>query len=54
MLILLILVILLFGSFGGWYFGQPTQWGPTYGYGGGLGFIVLLIVLLILFGRGRF
>ena len=44
--ILLILILLLvFGGGGGWYYGGP-------GWGGGIGLVLLIVILFVLFGRG--
>jgi hypothetical protein len=46
-LLLILIVVLLFGGFGGWgYYGGFG--GPAY-YGGGLGLVVLIVVLFLLF-----
>ncbi len=51
-LILLVLILLiLFGGLGGFYYGPRYGWGgPHYG---GLGLVLLIILLVILFGGGR-
>lgn len=65
LLLLIVILIFIFGG-GGWYgygrwYGQPGPAQPSpqgypYGpyFGGVIGFIVLIAVLLILFGNGRF
>jgi hypothetical protein len=51
-LVLLILVLLLiFGAFGGTYYGH---WGPGIGWGGGgIGLVLLILVIVLLFGGGN-
>jgi hypothetical protein len=50
MLLLIIVLILLFG-FGGGYYGH-TRWGPSGGFGIGLG--TILVILLIAYMLGGF
>jgi len=49
-LLIIILVVLILGG-GGWY-GRGAGWGPAYYGGSGVGLILLLFVLWLLFGRG--
>jgi len=50
---LIIVVVLIILVFGGGFYGHRT-WGPTGGYGIGIGGLVLLLVVLwLLFGHGR-
>ncbi len=48
-LILLIVILLLVFGGGFGYYGH-ARYGPTYGWGGGIGLILLILVLLIIFG----
>lgn len=52
MLILLIVLILLFGGGGGYY--GHTRWGPSGGFGVGLGTILLIVLLVQLLGGWRY
>jgi hypothetical protein len=46
-IVLILVILLLVGAFGGGHLG----WYPThYGYGGGVGLVVLLIILFLVFG----
>jgi hypothetical protein len=47
-LVLVLILVLLFGGFGGWY-GYSNQWPAHYWGGGGLGLVVLVVILLLLF-----
>jgi hypothetical protein len=46
LLFIILILLLLFGG-GGYYYGPRNAWGPT-AYGG-LGFVLLLIIVLLLF-----
>jgi hypothetical protein len=49
LLIVILVLILVFGAFGG---GHMGYWPARYGYGGGgLGLVLLIVVVLILLGR---
>jgi len=48
MLLLIIVLILLFG-FGGGYYGH-TRWGPSGGFGVGLGTILMIVLIVWLLG----
>jgi hypothetical protein len=48
MLIVIILLLLVLGGGGGWY--GWNQGGPSYGIGGGLGTILLVLLVIWLLG----
>jgi hypothetical protein len=48
--VLLLILLLLFGG-GGWYGGRAGYWDGSYGLGGGLGLVLLIVVVLALLGR---
>lgn len=51
LVLLLVILIVVFGIGGGAYVGPRYAWGyPGYG---GLGFVLLIVVLVILLARGR-
>jgi hypothetical protein len=50
LLVILLIVILLFGTGGSWY--GYHNWGPHFGYGGGaVTLIIIVIIVLFLVGR---
>ena len=48
MLVLIVILIIVFG-FGGGYYGGSLM-GPNYGFGGGIGLVLLCLLLFWLFG----
>jgi len=51
MLLLIVILILLFGGGGGYY--GHTRWGPSGGFGIGLGTILLILLLAYMLGGFR-
>jgi hypothetical protein len=47
-IVLMLILLLVFGGWGGWRYGGP-DYGPHYA-GGGIGLVLLVILLLYLFG----
>ena len=54
MLLLIILLILVFGGGGFGYYGQRQGWYGGTGFGGIIGLVLVVAVLLWLFGRRGF
>lgn len=52
-ILLIFLVLILVGGLGGWiggpWYGAPANYHPF--FGGGVGLILVIVVILILFGR---
>ncbi|MGN6652969.1 DUF3309 family protein [Trinickia sp.] len=46
-ILLIILILLLIGSFPAWPYSRSWGYGPT----GGLGLIVLIVIILVVLGR---
>jgi hypothetical protein len=51
MLLLIIILILIFGGGGGYY--GHTRWGPSGGFGIGLGTILMIVLIVWLVGGLR-